>query len=666
MRVLGLNGGFDLASDTRYLRKDEGHDAAAALVVDGELVAAVEEERLDRIKHSNKLPVNAARACLDIAGLSVADIDVFAFCGSEAMSDRLIFERALDLRLADVPLDTKTLILEHMAFGGGLALPQDRLRFFDHHDCHAASTYFLSGFDTALVASIDGMGDNIAGRILNAAGGRWTVRQTIPVENSLGFFYLRAIRHLGFGMFEEYKVMGLAAYGDPARYAAEFAEFYDLLPDGAFRVFTPALARLTELMPPRASGAPIEQHHKDLAAALQQALEIIALHCLKAHARATGARHLCLAGGVAHNSLMVGKLLQSGCFDDVFVQPASNDAGCAIGSAFLAYFDRKLKRHFPARQRHSFLGRSLGSETEIEAALALWGDAIRVTAQHDAADSASADIADGKIIGWAQGRAEFGPRALGNRSILADPRHPDTRDRINRSIKKREDFRPLAPAVMLEHAGDFFEGAVDWSELPFMAAVVPVTTAARAKIPAAVHEDGTARVQTVAQDQSPDFWRVISCFHERTGVPVVLNTSFNCYAEPIVDDVHDAVACLLTSKLDRLYVGGFAVERRLPLEECIASFSLRLPANIVAKTTYRHASRFDPYRTDTLMEINGIRGQVAVRPGLLNALQEMPTLACIDQSIPPEHQAELAELWTHRWLDLAPADVFRTKRRLNI
>jgi carbamoyltransferase len=358
-------------------------------------------------------------------------------------------------------------------------------------------------------------------------GGAFAEIDAFPQSKSLGVLYLEAIKYIGYASFDEYKVMGLAPYGDPERFLGLLRTSYALLPDGKYDL---ALDRIDATLKPaverRAKGAPITQAHMDLAAGLQSALEEIVLHVLRHHQRASGHRRLCLAGGVAHNCTMNGKIARSGMFEEIFVQPAAHDAGCALGAALaVSVPDGAAPR--PRRLSSVYWGRDVGDDRAIRAELDRWSPWLTVERSADVARTAASLIAGGAVIGWVQGRSEFGPRALGHRSILADPRPAENKDRINRMVKKREAYRPFAPSVLEERAHEFFVLPQAASTLGFMVIVLEVREDRRELLGAITHVDGTARVQTVSRAASPRYWDVIHAFGELTGVPVLLNTSFN-------------------------------------------------------------------------------------------------------------------------------------------
>ena len=565
MLVLGVSGGPDLVYTDSQVGRAIGivHDTAAALLDDGKVVAAIEEERLNRIKHTSKGPVSAIKFCLDAYGVRLQDIDKLAIAGDEVALNRALSFRDFQLRhVAPFP-DARGLLHELLQTGLEDDIEDHKLCFVHHHLAHAMSAHAQSGFHKSLVFTTDGGGDNISGMLLNANGTSLDLLQTLNIPNSLGMFYLQVTRYLGYEMHDEYKIMGLAPYGDPARYRKLFDTFYQLLPNGGHTIRMNLPSDLAGVAPLRKRGDPIEQVHKDIAAALQEALEKIVFHILSHYRRLTGMTKLCLAGGVAHNCTMTGKLLYSGLFEDMFVHPASHDAGLAVGAALCQFSNGEQKTSRPvSRLEHVYWGTNIGNQETIHKTLHRWTDLIDIEHVDDITQRSAQLLADGAVIGWVQGRSEFGPRALGNRSIIADPRPANNKVIINQMVKKRESYRPFAPSILEEYVHEYFDIPREIKWLPFMNFVVKVRADKREVLGATTHVDGTARVQTVSRQTNPMFWEVINAFLERTGVPVLLNTSFNNNREPIVDSVRDAVVSFLTTQLNYLVVGNYLVSKR--------------------------------------------------------------------------------------------------------
>jgi carbamoyltransferase len=562
MNILGINWG--------------AHDSAAALVSDGRIIAAAEEERFNRIKHApNAYPLLAASYCLREGGLEVGDLDevVFSFHPVAGLGASLghalrLFPRGAFFLLTE-------LVRRAWYVGSGIyssyflriASPTRR-HWVPHHTAHAASTYFASPFDRAAILVVDGVGEWSATTFYRAEGHRLKRMQAVSLPHSIGFCYSAFTEYLGFEPFDaEYKVMGLAAYGDPARYRDLFRNIVRLEPGGRYRLdlsyfafqygygrtswYSPGMVRA--FGPPCPSGESPDQRCADIAASLQERTEEVILHMADWLHQATGLPNLCLAGGVALNSVANGKLLRRGPFQRIYIQGAANDAGCALGAALY----RAHAVHDLPRQEIRHLNYGPGYPTaEIENALEATRMPYRVL--EDPAGTAAQLLAAGRIVAWYQGRMEFGPRALGNRSILADPRPADMKDRINAAIKFREPFRPFAPSVLAERVRDYF---ADVEDSPFMILVTDVLPDKRATVAAITHTNGTGRIHTVEREVNPLYWDLIHRFGELTGVPLVLNTSFNVQGQPIVNTPSEALATFYTSGLDAMIIDRFLVEK---------------------------------------------------------------------------------------------------------
>ncbi len=584
MLTLGISGSLDLVSQRREYLFPRGtfHDAAAVLVEDGKVVAGIEEERLNRIKHSNKGPVNSIRFCLETRGIKLDDVDYLTFYGSEELCTLMLRNLFYGTSDAQPVTSMRGLIHEFLQTGLGQDLDDGKLTFVNHHLAHAISAYAQSGHDESLVFTLDGAGDALCGSVSHWTGVRYQLLHSFPAEQSLGIFYDRVIAMLGYAFTEEYKVMGLAPYGEAAKYRHVFRTLYDLLPQGNYVLHWQRLENLYPLAPPRKKGEAILPEHLHIAAGLQESLETIVLHVVSHYRLLTGVRSMCLAGGVAHNSTLNGKILDFGAFDDIFVQPASHDGGCAIGAALYPQLT-ELGRATPqtnglTRIEEVYWGTEIGSDNDISALLTQWRNLIEFEHVEDVATRSAQLLAAGKVIGWVQGRSEFGPRALGNRSILADPRPPENKDLINRMIKKREAYRPFAPAVIDESAHEYFEIPKGTTSFRFMSFTVKVKPEKRELLGATTHVDGTARVQTVSRNENPRFWKLIEEFGKLTGVPVLLNTSFNNNVEPIVDSAEDAIVCFLTTDLPHLVIGDFIASKSAFDELELLNLSASLPA----------------------------------------------------------------------------------------
>lgn len=562
MYILGICGGADTLArrEFRLANTGLGHDAASVLIKDGRVVAGIEEERLLRVKHTNLFPIGSIRFCLDSAGIGLEDVDRIGFYLNEKfLDDRLAFQHDMSQE-ATHRWTARTLLADRLKTAFGVDVG-DRIDFVDHHTAHAYSAFPYSKGSSSLVLTVDGIGETHSGTVGRSVDGMYEKLAEFGQDQSLGFLYVNTIMYIGFKVFEEYKVMGLAPYGNPAVYREGFSKLFELRDDGEYRIApTPMILRqLSELLPGRKKGEEVLQSHKDLAATLQEALETIIFHILAHWQTATGLEHLCIAGGVAHNCTMTGKVMNAGLFKSVYVPPAAHDAGCALGAA-----NYVLRRHAPAAPIHGFAnvywGTPVPANSVIADTLAKWQDWLQYRCSDDVTAETAEYLDHGQVVGWVQGNSEFGPRALGNRSILADPRPAANRARINMMIKKREGFRPFAPSVIAEAAKDYFafENA---DALPYMSFIVGVRPALQQQLGAITHVDGTARIQTVEKEDNPRYWQLIESFGRRTGIPMLLNTSFNNNVEPIVDSIEDAIVCYLTTELDVLVIGDFIVTR---------------------------------------------------------------------------------------------------------
>ena len=567
-------------------------NASAAMVCDGRLVAAVEEERFNRVKYAAGFPAAAIRYCLAEAGVGIEDVDHVAIPRNPwaRIGTKLLYAMRMPkfARERAKVIAKFTGIPEALPEALGVEAAKIRAKFhrIEHHQAHLASTFYVSPFEQAAVLSADGLGDFASTMWATGQGRRMQVHGAIAFPHSLGMYYTALTQYLGFWKFgDEYKVMGLAAYGEPT----QIEEFRRIVKSGNGKGFrlgleyfthhrdgpdmtwhesdkTPVLGRLfadylTErLGPTRGADEPVEQKHRDIAATMQARLEEVLFEMLRGlHAR-TKQKAVCLAGGVAFNCVANGKIFRETPFEQVYVQPAAGDAGLAVGAAF--YVEHQvLGRPRKFVMEHAYWGPGF-SEEQIRAAvrnsrLAEQGYRVRELAEEEAARVAAQHVADGKILGWFQGRAEWGPRALGNRSIVADARRAEMKQILNERIKHREPFRPFAPSVLEEATGEYFEMS---QPSPFMTQAYPVRPEKRDVIPAPTHVDGTGRLQTVSQRANPKYWRLIREFANRTGVPVVLNTSFNDN-EPIVCRPEEAIDCFLRTKMDVLAMGNVVVEK---------------------------------------------------------------------------------------------------------
>jgi carbamoyltransferase len=594
MRILGISAFY--------------HDAAAALVHDGEIVAAAQEERFTRKKHDPSFPAHAVRYCLDEAGIKASDIDFIAFYDKPLLK----FERLLETYLAFAPrgftsfrealplwikekLFQKELIAdaidEHL--GGGVDW-RSRMLFSEHHLSHAASAFFPSPFGRAAVLTMDGVGEWATTSLAIGNGADLKMVREIHFPHSIGLLYSAFTYYTGFKVNSgEYKVMGLAPYGEP-RFADKIREhLVDIKEDGSFRLNMEYFDYCTGLRmtndkfaalfggKARMSESELTQREMDLAASVQAVTEEIVLKLGRSIAKETGEKNLCLAGGVALNCVANGKLLRDKSFEKVWIQPAAGDAGGALGAALGSYHlfkqqPRKLKSTGDA-MRGSFLGPSF-EQADVEKRLADMGAKFKIFSEDELIEYCAQALANGQAVGWHQGRMEFGPRALGGRSILGDPRSPTMQRLLNLKVKYRESFRPFAPSVIRESVSDWFD--ID-EDSPYMLIVADVKVehrlemteeqeklfgisklnVPRSSIPAVTHVDYSARIQTIHQDTNPRYYALIKRFGELTGCPIVVNTSFNVRGEPIVCTPEDSFRCLMGTEIEVLAVENCVMEK---------------------------------------------------------------------------------------------------------
>lgn len=592
MRILGVSAYY--------------HDSAAALVDDGVIVAAAQEERFTRKKHDAGFPANAIHYCLAEAGIKLDAVDYVAFYDKPFLK----FERLLETYLAFAPrgfksfrmaiplwlrekLFQKDLLRTEFAKYDGNFDWQNRLLFSEHHLSHAASAFFPSPFDDAAVLTLDGVGEWATCSAAIGQGRRLEIFKEMHFPHSLGLLYSAVTYYTGFKVNSgEYKVMGLAPYGEP-RYAQKFYDhLMDLKADGSFRLdqsyfdyctgLTMTNQKFADLFgaPARSAEQQLTQFHMDMAASVQRVTEEVVLRMVRALAAETGQKNLCMAGGVALNCVANGKILRDGAFKNLWVQPAAGDAGGALGAALAAYhlYKDQPRSSIPGdAMQGGYLGPCF-TQTEIEARLQAAGAKFDVLSEDAMLDATARAIADGQAVGWFQGRAEFGPRALGGRSILGDARSPEMQKTLNLKVKYRESFRPFAPSVLRAHLVEWFDLETD---SPYMLLVADVLTAKRkpmtgaqemlfgieklnvprSDIPAVTHIDYSARIQTVHPQTNPLYHALIARFHALTGCPVVVNTSFNVRGEPIVGAPEDAFRCFMGTEMDMLSIGNCVLSK---------------------------------------------------------------------------------------------------------
>lgn len=595
MRILGISALY--------------HDSAAALVEDGRIVAAAQEERFTRKKHDPSFPKRAIEYCLSEAGVPLSEVDHVVFYDKPFLKfERLLetylsfaprgfssFTSAMPVWLREKLLQRDLLTKDLKAFDPGFDF-KSRLLFTEHHLSHAASAFFPSPFEEAAVLTMDGVGEWTTTSIAVGSGNRLSIRRELRFPHSLGLLYSAFTYYTGFKVNSgEYKLMGLAPYGEPKYVKTIFDHLIDVGEDGGFRLnmdyfdyctgLTMTNERFNALF-----GQPVRrpdtdlltQFHMDIAASIQVVTEEVVVKMARAIRRDTGLPNLCLAGGVALNCVANGRLLREGIFDRLWVQPAAGDAGGALGAALAAYHIHKGgERRVDPTGRDAMRGSYLGPEwsgDEIERRLTAQGAVFSVLPEDEVVRTTARYLADEKAVGWMRGRMEFGPRALGGRSILGDPRSPTMQKTLNLKVKYRESFRPFAPSVLREDVGDWFE--ID-TDSPYMLLVAPVAgrlrremteaernlfgidklNVPRSSIPAVTHVDYSARVQTVDAETNPGYHALISAFKEITGCPVLVNTSFNVRGEPIVCSPEDAFRCFMGSEIDVLVVGNCVLKK---------------------------------------------------------------------------------------------------------
>jgi carbamoyltransferase len=563
-------------------------DSSAAIFKDGKLIAAIEEERFRRVKHWAGFPSEAIQFCLREAGIALTEVDYICIgrdpkakvwnkaryvLKNFARKNTLIFDRLKNSK------KVSSLESEFAAISGMREEDiKPKIKQVEHHRSHLASAFFASPFEEAAILSIDGSGDFTTTMIAVGRGNQIEVLDSVDFPVSAGLFYTAFTQYLGFPHYgDEYKVMGLAPYGKPL-YVEVIQKMLHFDKDGLFSWDEKYFANSTEIKldydtnvpeistlygdkmvevlgPARKQGEELSQKHKDIAASVQKVCEELILHILNHLHKRTGLKNVCIAGGVAQNSVANGKILEHTGFDNLYIPSAGHDAGISMGSALYVY-NHILKQPRAAAVYSAYTGSRFSNE-EIEAFLKSRG--IKYQRMDDKAlyDKITDKLIEPGVVGWFSGRAEFGPRALGGRSILADPRNPKAKDLLNAKIKRRESFRPFAPSILKEYTGEYFEKVED---VPFMEKVFPIRPEKREIIPAVTHVDGTGRLQTVTKDVSPRYHALIDRFREKTGVPIVLNTSFN-ENEPIVNTPAEALDCFLRTQMDMLVLENCVVER---------------------------------------------------------------------------------------------------------
>lgn len=592
MRILGISAFY--------------HDSAAALIENGAIIAAAQEERFTRKKHDPGFPKEAIDYCLKEAGLTLSDVDHVVFFEKPFIK----FERLLETYLASAPAGFQSfkmaipvwikdklfqkgnlieLLEEFENANEGTSEIENKLLFAEHHQSHAASAFFPSPFEEAIILTMDGVGEWATASVAIGRGNELTTVREIQFPHSLGLLYSAMTYYTGFRVNSgEYKVMGLAPYGEP-KYAKLIKDnLIDIKEDGSFWLdqsyfnyatgLTMTSSKFHDLFgaPPRTSEDQITQREMDLAASVQAVTEEVMLKMTESLAKEYGIKNLCLAGGVALNCVANGKVIRAGSFDNVWVQPAAGDAGGALGAALAAHYIEKKQPRTVGSNMDAMKGSYLGPEYEqsdIETRLTKAGAVFEVLTDETVMTETAKCLEDGHAVGWFQGRMEFGPRALGGRSILGDPRNPEMQKTLNLKIKYRESFRPFAPSIISDEVSNYFEHE---GTSPYMLVVAPVKeehrkdtskedvglfgieklNIPRSTIPAITHVDYSARIQTVHEETNPRYHALISAFKKQTGCPIVVNTSFNVRGEPIVNTPEDAFHCFMGTEMDTLVVGN--------------------------------------------------------------------------------------------------------------
>lgn len=563
-------------------------DSSACIYKDTALIAASEEERFRRIKHWAGLPVEAIRFCLGEAGITLEEVD--AICVSRNPSAKLLKKGIYVLKSGVSLSNLKNRISNSYnikslkkdiaeAFGMAEVSLKATIHNMEHHRCHIASAFYVSPFEEAAILSVDGMGDFTSTMFARAKGNKIEVMDSISYPHSLGMFYTAFTQLLGFPHYgDEYKVMGLAPYGTPVhidklrkviplksngkfelndKFFRHFKEGVSMSWNGGSPHVEPLFSEemVRQFGPVRKQDEPLSQYHKDMATSVQRLTEEIIFYMAKHLHEQTGLKNLCVTGGVAQNSVANGKILKNTPFENLFVPPAGHDAGTCIGAALLLTHGKLGNQRSPFRPQ-AYTGIRFTND-EIEAYLKKEGLSYERLPDTELMERVSDCLINAGVVGWFQGRAEFGPRALGNRSILADPSRTDAKDLLNAKIKRRESFRPFAPSILKEATGDYFE---EIDSVPFMEKVFVIKPEMRDKIPAVTHVDGTGRLQTVEERDNPRYYQLIKAFGKKSGVPILLNTSFN-ENEPIVNSIGEAVDCFLRTKMDMLVLENIIVSR---------------------------------------------------------------------------------------------------------
>jgi carbamoyltransferase len=650
--ILGQPANFNKPGILDIWKSGWYHNSSAVLLKDGFVIAGIEEERLTRFKNHGRFPFLSIAFCLKYANIQLTDVGHIAF-GEEGGIGEFRDSSITAANIANILqayFKTNTSLVS-------------RITLVEHHICHAMSAYGPSGFQDALIMTADGFGDGISGLVAEGSNGRLTNRLAdLPVSCSLGHFYSSVLAFLGYRQGEEYKVMGLSSYGDAGRLQFLFDKLYTLEANGLFSLETTDPVKIVKILSaygyPRPEGGDFSQYHMDVASGIQSAFERIFFHVLAWYKQLTGHANLCLAGGATQNSLFNGKLLSFGLFQNIYVQPAAHDAGVALGAALQVHNLETTGTY--TGPCHNYWGTDLPPSAVIASKLLLWNGFIEYAESANVYTDTSQLLAENKIVGWIQGRSEFGPRALGNRSILADPRPAENKDKINAIIKGRESFRPFASAVGVEDVDEYFEVPPSQKFLPFMTFVTVVRDEKREQLGAVTHVDGTARIQTVSRDFNRTFWKLLNNFKEKTGLPVLINTSFNNSKEPIVDSIDDAIVCFLTTDLDFLVIKDWIIKKKHKFD--FTDLRVKIKAGVIVSK----------YLAGCLPEENIYR-YVLVEKGIKEteiskmcyillafdgacAVKEVTIASANEHSGHSSLSKELFSLWSKRLINITPID----------
>lgn len=652
MYILALNGSCNsIKTNCFKVNKGEFHDSGAVLLKDNKVVACFEEERFNRIKHTNKFPVQSISKCISHANIKFSDIDWIAIPVDEQIMDMGLFFYHKEGLLPELHT-ARNFLCQRMFDDFDTSIEEEKILFFNHHRSHAATAYYPTDFKDALVLTLDGEGDELSGSVSIANKGDIKLIKSLPAEKSLGKLYLTVTEHLGYGLFDEYKVMGLASYGDPKVFKDKFSETYSLLDDGNYDINFDVLKKVLNDVSVKNAELKFSKVHKDIAACLQQMLEIIVLHILAYYRRLTQTNNLCMAGGVALNCSLNKVIADSNLFKKIYVSPVSSDSGLSLGAALLAFHEVKGVR--PTKTFESIYLGIKSSEIEIEKDISNWSSLVDFEHLSNPIPQVAQLLTENKVIGWFQDAAEFGPRALGNRSILADPRPFENRNKINRIIKMREGYRPFAPSVVIEELHEFFEVPINCEvQYSYMTFTLNIKKRYQPLLQAVCHVDGTARVQSVSKEENFKFWNLLQEFGKISGVPILLNTSFNNNFEPIVNKPDEAITCFLTSELDYLVLNEFLVKKKSKYLDNVklSQMNLSIPEYIIPKIIENHGG--SKYYLSNTYDSKMVSIPLEVYEELMN-IDSIPNQTKTMEKLLSNYRPLLFDLWQKRLISLKP------------